>query len=192
MLNNIVTLYCEQSDSPRCCAASLPTLPESEAEMHATVMQLVPDDLKDEKSMVPGQVFNMKKGDDVRLPDGCNCVTIGLGPAGQNLCCSFFQLRIYSRSCEDPHRCSWLHLHITVIERRLLVICQAGIARKHSTWTHLLWLCEMSTEMACRMSSMFAGTRNWSSTTVGNVQFTSECHAPVVAYQTEATGFLVC
>lgn len=82
--------------------------------MQMAVMEIVPDDLKDEKSMVPGQVFDMHKGDDVRLPDECNCVTIGLGASDQNL------------QCDDTGVCSVLKMGA----------CQAGIAMKLSTWTH--------------------------------------------------------
>ena len=43
------------------------------------VDEIVPAGVKDEKAMAEGVVFDMHKGDDVRLPADCNLLTVGLG-----------------------------------------------------------------------------------------------------------------
>ena len=54
-------------------------LEECATELQKAVTELVPEEFRHEQRMVPGTVFDMKKGDDVKLPDGCELVTIGLG-----------------------------------------------------------------------------------------------------------------
>ena len=57
---------------------------------------IMPDDLSDEITMDGAHTYSMKKGDDVRLPPGCNVLTIGLGwesPGGLDLDAAVLVLR---------------------------------------------------------------------------------------------------